>query len=134
MARVIPPVPGLDDQFFWDGVAEGRLLLQRCADCATLRHPPLPMCGRCGSLERDVLESAGRGSVYSWITSQHPSEPDSAPRIVALIDLVEGVRLVSNLRHLDAGDIRAGMAVEVFFDTVDGVTLPQFRPVAELAT
>ena len=131
MPRVIPPTPDRDDQFFWDGVAEGRLLIQRCADCGTLRHPPLPMCGRCGSIERDALESAGTATVYSWILSHHPTEPDAAPRIVALVDLAEGIRIVTNLRDVDIDDVRVGLAVELFFDTIDGVTLPQFRPVAE---
>ena len=52
-----------DDAFFWDGAAEGKLLIQRCTDCGTLRHPPAPMCGNCGSLAWDAAESSGRGRV-----------------------------------------------------------------------
>jgi uncharacterized OB-fold protein len=128
MPRVIPPVPDADDQFFWDGVAAGTLLLERCAGCKTKRHPPSPMCAVCLSIEREAFESTGRGTVYSWIASHHPSEPDSEPRIVALIDLDEGLRLVANLQGIALADVRPGLPVEVFFAEIDGVMLPQFRP------
>jgi len=129
MVRVAPPVTDDDNRFFWDGVREGRLRIQRCASCATLRHPPGPMCPRCHSLEWDTVESRGRGTVYSWVLSHHPTEPDAEPRIVVLVDLEEGVRLVANLQGLPWADVTNGMAVEAFFADVGGVLLPQFRPV-----
>jgi hypothetical protein len=130
VVAVIPPVPDADDQFFWDGVVEGRLLLQACAACGRLRHPPVPRCGDCGSLERTTREASGRGTVHAWILSHHPTEPDAAPRIVVLVDLDEGVRLVSNLVDAGADEVANGMAVEVCYRTCDGVVLPQFRPVS----
>ena len=129
MVRVAPPVTDDDNRFFWEGVQEGRLRIQRCASCATLRHPPGPMCPRCHSLEWDTVESRGRGTVYSWVLSHHPTEPDAEPRIVVLVDLEEGVRLVANLQGLPWADVTNGMAVEAFFADVGGVLLPQFRPV-----
>jgi hypothetical protein len=128
MPKVIPPVPDPDDQFFWDGVRDGKLLLERCASCKTLRHPPSPMCGRCGSLELESMEASGRGAVYSWIESRHPSRPDEQGRIVALIDLDEGVRFVSNLQDVALADVHPGLRVELFFTEIDGTVLPQFRP------
>ncbi len=93
---------GADDAFFWDGSAEGHLLIQRCADCGTLRHPPAPMCGNCGSLAWDTAAMSGRGRIYSWMYSLHPNRPDDERRIVILVQLDEGPRLVSNL--VDAPD------------------------------
>ena len=128
MPRVIPPTPDADDQYFWDGVAQDKLLLQRCARCGVLRQPPAPMCGACHALEWDTQEASGRGEVYSWIYSHHPSEPDAQPRIVVLVELEEGVRLVSNLREIPYDEIRNGMPVEVCYVEEGGVKLPQFRP------
>jgi uncharacterized OB-fold protein len=133
MPKVIPPVLGHDDQFFFDGAKVGKLLIRKCANCERLQHPPTPMCPNCGSLEWDVQEMAGRGVVHGWIRSYHPTEPDEAPRIVAVVELEEGVRLVSNLQGVDAADVTNGMTVHVAFqelETIDGgaVTLPQFRP------
>src|SRR5438132_1159112 len=84
---VIPPSPTLDDQFFWDAIAEGRLVFQRCAACGVVRHPPAPMCGECHSVEWDTHESAGHGSVYTWIVSHHPTKPGAEPRGGVLVEL-----------------------------------------------
>jgi uncharacterized OB-fold protein len=126
---VIPPAPDADDAYFWDGVARGKLLLQSCADCGALRHPPGPMCPRCRSLRWETREACGRGIVYTWIVSRHPTQPDAQPRIAALVELAEGVRLVTNLVDVDAADVRNDMAVELTFVGYDGTVLPQFRPV-----
>jgi len=117
-----------DDDFYWEGVAQGRLLFQQCAACDTVRHPAAPMCPQCQSLQWRALAACGQGSVCAWIESRHPTRDDAAPRIVALIDLPEGVRLVSNLRGVALGDIRDGLPVEVFFEEIDGRVLHQFRP------
>jgi uncharacterized protein len=130
MPHVIPPVVNRDDEYFWRGVAEDRLLIRRCAQCAHLQHPPTPMCPKCGSVSWDVQQVTGRGFVYSWIVSRHPTQPEDAPRVVALVELDEGPRLVSNLTGVSSADVRNGMRVEVGFDEVDGVRLPQFRPAA----
>jgi uncharacterized OB-fold protein len=124
------PVTSPDDAFFWDAVAERRLVIQRCAGCGTLRHPPAPMCGDCGSLEWDAQEVSGRGVAYSWIESHHPNRPDEPPRIVVLVELEEGVRLVSNLVDVPHGGPYEDLVVEVVFrPRDDGVTLPCFRAV-----
>jgi uncharacterized OB-fold protein len=84
------------------------------------------MCPHCQSLEFTVEDLSGRGAVHSWIVSQHPSAPDSDPRIVALIDLVEGVRMVSNIAAEPGTQVRTGMAVRVTFEQFGDVILPQF--------
>lgn len=73
-------------------------------------------------------ELSGRGIVNSWIVSRHPTEEDDQPRIVALIDLEEGVRFVSNIQEIATRDVRNDMPVEVLFTEIDGVRLAQFRP------
>lgn len=76
----------------------------------------------------------GRGTVYSYVMPQHPPMPFMDYRyIVALIELDEGVRLVSNLCEIAPDAVEVGMPVEVFyetFDAIDGndVVLHQFRP------
>lgn len=125
------PLATRDDQFFWDGVAAGELRLQRCASCGKLRHPPCPMCPWCHSLASRIERASGRGIVYSYVIPRHTAiESDGDPVIVALIELEEGARLVSNLCGVAPDAVRNGMAVEVFFtEFEDGVRLHQFRPV-----
>ena len=126
------PRPGInpDNQFFWEGTQEGKLLIQRCQACGTLRHPPGAMCPQCQSLEWDTLEASGRGVVYSFVVAHHPPIPPfEYPNPIALVELEEGTRFVCNLVGIAADEVRIGMPVEVEFLEIDkNWTIPQFRP------
>jgi uncharacterized OB-fold protein len=135
MATRLAPTVSPDTEFFWNGVRDHKLLIQRCRGCQALRQPPRPMCPTCNSLVWDTVESSGRGTVHSFVMPQHPPMSNMEyPYIVALIDLDEGVRLVSNLREIAPGDVEVGMPVEVFYETFDSgfekqkLVLHQFRP------
>ena len=117
-----------DVAFFWEGVAEGKLLIQRCLKCQALRHPPGPGCPKCSSLEWEAAQMSGHGEIYSFVRHHHPTIPPfEAGHPVILVQLDEGPRLVSELvSHED--DIKIGMRVEVQFDEVEaGLNLPRFR-------
>jgi len=119
-----------DDDFFWEGAKNNQLLFQCCTKCNEMRHPPLPMCPNCQSLNWAPSEASGRGTIYSWIVSKHPgARPDDPGRLVALVDLEEGIRFATNLQIENRDDITEGMSVEVFYDEMDGNTFPFFRPV-----
>jgi uncharacterized OB-fold protein len=131
MSDRLAPTTTPDSKFFWDGLHDGKLLIQRCTGCRTLRHPPRPMCPRCNSLEWDAIEASGRGTVYSFVMPRHPPWPwfEGQTYIVALIELEEGTRILSNLRDVDPAVVTIGMPVEVFFERFEsGATLHQFRP------
>ena len=124
MSDRLAPTTTPDTKFFWDALNEGRLLIQRCKGCAGLRHP------RCNSLEWDTIEASGRGTVHSFVLPRHPSWPwFDGTYVVALIDLEEGTRIVSNLCEIEADDVTIGLPVEAFIRKFDnGVALPLFRP------
>ncbi len=129
----LPPLKNGDNDFFWDGANEGKLLIQRCTACETLRHPPGPMCCQCRSMSWDTVESSGRGTVYSFVVMHYPEIPPfEYPNPIVLVELEEGTRLVTQLPGVKPRDIAIGMPVEVFFEEVEeGLTLPQFKPVEE---
>lgn len=131
LPRPRPPTTR-DSQWWFDAVKDGKLLIQRCTNCGTLRHPPGPACPSCHSFEWDTVEASGRGTVYSFVVVHHPQTPMfDYPLPVVLVELEEGTRLVSNLIGVERDDIEIGMPVQcelVAFD--DELTLPQFRPVA----
>lgn len=115
------PVPSInhDNRFFWDGVQAGRLLIQRCF-CGKLRHPPGPMCPVCRSLEWEAAEACGRGTVYSYVVAHHPPIPPfEYPNLIVLVELEEGVRIVSNLVDIEPEEVEIGMAVRARFDEVE---------------
>jgi uncharacterized OB-fold protein len=126
----LDPVYAPEAAFFWDGAARGELLGQRCADCKHLSHPPRPMCPKCHSTRREQIRLSGYGTVYSWIVPRHPAPVGFAePPVVALIELDEGIRLVSNIVDIDFSAIRSGLAVEVRFEpTRGGKAVPVFAP------
>jgi uncharacterized OB-fold protein len=121
-----------DSAAFWGAADEGRLVAQRCEACGRLRHPPRPMCPECNSLDVEVAELSGRGVVYSYALLHHPQHPAfEYPVSAVLVDLDEGIRIVSNLVGVEPGDIHIGLPVQVEFVATDGGhQVPVFRPVA----
>lgn len=127
------PILNGDNNFFWDGVKENKLLIQRCTSCETLRHPPGPMCPHCQSMEWDTVESSGKGEVFSYVVMHYPPIPPfDYPNPIALIELEEGSRLVTQLDGItDTSQIEIGMKVEVVFKEVEeDLILPMFKPAA----
>ena len=131
-ARPPRPRPAIirDNAFFWEGVDRGELLIQKCSSCGRLRHPPGPMCPACRSLEWDTVVASGRGTVYSHVQPHYPQVPSfEYPYTVALVELEEGTRLISNLIGIEPADVQVGMPVQVEFVPVDDeLTLPLFKP------
>lgn len=128
-ARRPRPVINRDNAGFWAGVAEHKLLIQRCSSCATLRFPWLPGCNACGSLDWDTTEASGAGTVYSYVVMHHPPFPAfEPPYAVGLIELAEGVRMVSNVTGVPYDKVRVGMPVTLEFLRVDAeLELPVFK-------
>ena len=133
MAERLAPSMTPDTQFFWDGLKAHTLLVQRCEDCGEVRHPPRPMCPHCTSLAWDTIECSGRGAVFSFVMPRHPQYPwFEDDYIVALVELDEGVRLVTNLVGTTPDAAAIGMRVQVRFEEFDGgLVLPLFAPVVE---
>jgi len=127
--RLRPP-RAHDNAWWWEKIDAGELHIQRCAECGALRHPPRPMCGQCQSLEWDSIVSTGRGVVHSYVIMHHPPIPGYGfPIAVALIDLEEGTRIVSNVVGCELDEVAIGMQVELLIEKVDDeLTLPLFKP------
>jgi uncharacterized OB-fold protein len=119
---------------FWDGTAEGRLLLPRCDDCQTVIWYPRPFCPECASLHVSWFEATGRGSIYSFTVNRRgqadlPDYRDAGTYVLAYVELDVGPRVMTNIVDCDPDAVRIGQAVEVVFhDTGQGSALPRFRP------
>ena len=129
-AKPLPEVTE-DNAPFWEGCKRRQLLLQRCGKCGHHRDAS-PVCPLCLAPEHDWVAASGRGSVYSWVVvHQRYSKAfeDDLPYNVAIVELEEGPRLMSNVVGIPNEEIRAGLDVEVTWDEVtDEITLPRFRP------
>jgi uncharacterized OB-fold protein len=135
--RVLPAPPPLvlpEIKPFWEGTAEGRLLLPKCLDCGTLIWYPRPFCPECASTRIDWVEASGSGTVYSYTVNRRGVADLSAYRdagvyVLAYVELDEGPRIMTNVVDCDPDSVRIGQKVElVFHDTGQGTALPRFRP------
>ncbi len=127
--QVMRPVVTADTAFFWAGTAAGELRIQRCGGCGALRHPPGPMCPRCGSPSSGHVVAAGAGEVFSYVVHRHPPVPGKRlPIVIALVQLDEGVRVLGELLGADPDHVEIGMPVRVCYVRVDEeLTLPAWR-------
>ncbi len=117
---------------YWDAAARSELAIQRCLACRCWIHFPEPRCPRCGAADLAFEPVSGRGHVETFsiiYKSFVPAFADRVPYAIAWIGLVEqqGLRVFGNVTGCAPGAIRVGMPVEVWFETRDGMAIPNFR-------
>lgn len=126
------PIKTAENTRYWASAQQHALELQRCGQCSRFRYPPGPYCPNCLSDDASWQPISGRATVYSFIIVHQrydPSFTDDLPYNVAVVQLEEGPRLVTNLVGIPNGDITIGMPVQVTYDDVtEEFTLPKFRP------
>lgn len=132
MSNVTKPIPKIDQDSkkFWEGCNEEKLLLQHCNDCNQYIFYPRIVCPHCMGTNIEWKESSGKGKVYSY-TIVHfgaPGFSEDVPYISALVELDEGVRMITNIIECDLDDIKCDMEVEVVFEQRNSVKLPLFKP------
>jgi uncharacterized OB-fold protein len=121
---------------YWDSLKAGAIQLQKCGACGRFVFYPRVLCSHCGSRDLAWTAASGRGKLHSFcVPHRHPNpafQPD-LPYVIALVDLDEGVRMMTTL--IDVGTEPAGLMalidkpVEIVYDAVTPeVTLPRFRP------
>lgn len=100
---------------FWEAAASQRLVLQYCTRTGRFQHYPRPVSIYCGGRELEWREVSGKGTLYAFTVTRRPPPAfeGQAPYVVALVDLDEGVRFMSNLVNCDISQARAGMRVQV---------------------
>lgn len=125
------PIPKADHATapYWDAAREHRLLLQRCDRCRAWVHYPRNVCPFCLATELTFVQARGTGTLYSFTVTHRPPPAfaGTEPYIVALVDLDEGVRLVTRIVDCEPDAVSIGARVSVAFLDVGDVTLPVFR-------
>jgi uncharacterized OB-fold protein len=128
------PRPAPESLPYWQAAREHRLTLPRCSSCERFWFPPSRTCPHCLSPELEFQDVSGRGKVYSFVTFHrvyHPAFENEVPYVVALVELEEGPRLLTNILDVAPQDVRCDMPVEVVFDDLDAeFSIPKFRPSA----
>lgn len=118
---------------YWDGLKEKKLMLPRCAACGKAHFYPRVFCPHCGGRKLEWFQASGKGKLHTFVINHRPPPTmGTDPYVIAVIELDEGPRLMSNLIGIapDPEKIRCDMPVEIEYDAVTPeVTLPKFRPV-----
>jgi uncharacterized OB-fold protein len=119
---------------FWESAKQGKLVFQYCSKCDMLQAYPKPCCSECGSERLSWKEVSGEGTVYSFtiprqVVDNSPAFKDQLPFVVAVVQLKEGPRLITNIVDLPPEEVKIGMEVRVTFEDISPeITLPKFRP------
>jgi uncharacterized OB-fold protein len=126
------PRPSKETEPFWNAAKEHRLVMPRCEGCARYAFPPTVACAACGSEQFAWVDVSGYGKVFSFVVFHrvyHPAFRGKVPYVVAVIELAEGPRIISNVVGMPVEDVVCEMPVRVVFDDVrEGMVIPQFAP------
>ena len=127
------PLPIIDPESrpYWDALKQHKLILKYCLDCGKHHFYPRALCPHCHSDALEWREARGAGTIYSFTVAHRPAGPafkGSTPYVVAVIDLDEGARMMTNLIAETPASVRIGQRVTIHYDDVTPeVTLPKFR-------
>jgi uncharacterized OB-fold protein len=128
--RVEPPVSKVSTPY-WDATREQRLLLQHCRACDRAIWYPRTLCPHCSSTDIEWREATGSGTVYAVSVQYRPGTPqlkDRVPYAVVLVDLDEGVRVMSNVMNTDPDRVGVGRRVRAAWEPLtDGRNLLVFE-------
>jgi uncharacterized protein len=118
---------------YWQALDRGELVFQHCNQCGRANLPARAECPHCLRPALEWRRSSGAAKLVSWIVyrqSFHPAFAHRVPYIVAIVELAEGARLVTNLSGIQSpASLCIDMPLIVSIERDDGLALPRFRPV-----
>lgn len=125
------PKPLIDDdnRVFWEGMKEYKLMLQHCDDCQKYIFYPRIICPHCYSEKTTWKETSGQGEIVSYTIVRRAMPPfkEQTPYVVALIQLDEGVRMISRITN-NPDEVKIGNRVSVVYEQMNQeLTLPFFQ-------
>ncbi len=129
------PLPVIDGESrpFWEGARAKQLRIMRCRECRRYFFYPRELCPHCHSTAVEWVTASGRGTIYTFTIARRPAGPafkGDVPYVVALVELEEGPRLMTNIIGIAPESVHIGQKVKaVFEDATDEVTLVKFAPV-----
>jgi uncharacterized protein len=131
------PIPVMQPwtKAFWEATKKHKLLIQFCNDCQSKIFYPRKFCPECWSGNLDWIEAKGKGKVYSFTITRDMVEPKfmpDLPYVLAMVNLEEGIRMMTRIVECDPEKVEMGMDVEVVFEDIsEECSLPMFRPIKQ---
>ncbi len=133
MPKRLIPEPTPETREFWEGAKRGELRIQRCRSCGKAYFFPRPFCPHCSSKDVEWFTASGRARLYSYVINHRaaPGFQDWAPYVIAVVQLEEGPRMMTNIIGIEPlpENLPIDMPVEVTWERQsDEITLPLFKP------
>jgi len=131
----IKPIPEIQpwSAEFWKATKKHKLLIQVCHDCQAKIFYPRKYCPECWSGNLGWIEASGKAKVYTFTITRGMVEPKfmpDLPYVLAMVDLEEGIRMMTRIVECDPEEVELNMDVEVVFEDIsEECSLPMFRPV-----
>lgn len=125
------PVPGPESGPYWEAAARHQLLLPACRRCGHVWAPPTVRCPACLTADPEWRAMSGRGRVFTFTVfrrAYHPAYRDALPYVVAVVELEEGPRMVTNIVGCPPEDVACDLPVRVTFEARGEHVLTQFTP------
>jgi uncharacterized OB-fold protein len=137
MGKKAIPVPTPVSEPYWAALARRELTVQLCGRCGHRNFYPRLSCPVCGSRQLSWTPCTGRARLHSFVINHFPAPgfEDEVPYVIAIVELEEGPRMMTNLRGVpaDPAHLAVDMPLEVVFESRDGLTLPMFQPAGTAA-
>lgn len=131
------PTPTPDTEFYWTEAAAGRLVVRRCLDCDVAYFYPRDFCPECLSTNVDWMACSGRATLHTFVIEHRPGPgyEDDLPYVVAVVDLEEGARMMTNIVGVDPDpdSIELDMPLTVVFERRGEIAVPMFEPASGAA-
>lgn len=124
------PAPTPETQPFWEGAKAGRLTIQRCRTCDRAYFYPRPFCPHCSSDDVEWFTASGRATLASYVISERAAPGFTAPYVIAIVELAEGPRMMTNIVGVDPDPDRLplDLPLMVRFEERGDVAVPVFAP------
>jgi uncharacterized OB-fold protein len=129
-----PPRPNADSKEFWAFTADGCLKLRHCRACDNRMYYPRILCSRCMSTDLDWVRASGKAELHAFtLVYRAPTEAfrGDVPYPLAIVELEEGPRMMSNIVDCPNEKIAIGMRLELVFEQRGEIAVPQFRPATD---
>ena len=119
-----------DSRVYWEGIEQGELRIQRCDVCARTVFYPRSICPHCHANQLSWIVATGKGTIYTYTVAHqaYGAFASDAPFVIALVELAEGVRMMTRIVDAPREHVKIGARVQVSFETsAEGIKLPYFR-------
>ncbi|KZY04951.1 MULTISPECIES: Zn-ribbon domain-containing OB-fold protein [unclassified Sulfitobacter] len=115
------------DQLFQRALAEGEILLPKCDDCGAFHFFPRVLCPHCHGAAISWKQAGGKGRVHTTTVVRRKPERGGDYN-VCVVELDEGVRMMSRVEGIAPGEVAIDMPVTAFVGEAEGVPAVLFKP------